>query len=664
MSILALENIKKSYSINEKEEEKVLDGIDLNVQDGEFLALLGPSGCGKSTLLNIISGLDTDYEGEVLYKGTSLKFLNDHELTDFRKNNIGFVFQNFNLISHMSVLENVMIPMYLNGKTHSENKEKALELLESVDLKKYADKNVKNLSGGQKQRVAIARALTNDPELIIADEPTGSLDSESQNRILEILEGLTQQGKTVIVVTHNEEITERVDTVVKLRDGKIVEVEQKKDRDFTEQTKAKEVRKNRFNVFSMLKIAFSNFMQRKWRNVMISFATSIGLTGILLSLGLGNGIVKIIEQDMDGGKIPSQIQISLNNQQSSGIINENDLTYIKNKVTQEKIKYFEAPFGMRMIEVEVEGEGKADYTDTTPNYSQVVSLYDNTSINVPSNTKDSILAGKEYQDPKEEGITLTESFIKDFNKLNKKNLTAESIIGKKIKGVIVESTSEGEKTGTFSTKVIRIVKDETEEENSYMGPVEMNQIITQNKFEKNIPYFILELKEPSENKQVMGQINSNKKYVAISQTAVVDIIINFIKIIQGLLIFMSTQAVVVSVVMIGIVMYINVIERTREIGVMKAIGYRNRDINMIFTSESAFITLLSLVLALLFASFIGFGINEIVAMKAKAISSVFMLDIVAVGGTVILAIVMSLFSASVPMMKVGKLDPAASLRYE
>lgn len=664
MSILALENIKKSYSINEKEEEKVLDGIDLNVQDGEFLALLGPSGCGKSTLLNIISGLDTDYEGEVLYKGTSLKFLNDHELTDFRKNNIGFVFQNFNLISHMSVLENVMIPMYLNGKTHSENKEKALELLDSVDLKKYADKNVKNLSGGQKQRVAIARALTNDPELIIADEPTGSLDSKSQNRILEILEGLTLQGKTVIVVTHNEEITDRVDTVVKLRDGKIVEVEQKSDRDFTEQKIAKEVRKNRFNVFSMLKIAFSNFMQRKWRNVMISFATSIGLTGILLSLGLGNGIVKIIEQDMDGGKIPSQIQISLNNQQSSGIINENDLTYIKNKVTKEKIKYFEAPFGMRMIEVEVEGEGKADYTDTTPNYSQVVSLYDNTSINVPSNTKDSILAGKEYQDPKEEGITLTESFIKDFNKLNKKNLTAESIIGKKLKGVIVESTSEGEKTGTFSTKVIRIVKDETEEENSYMGPVEMNQIITQNKFEKNIPYFILELKEPSENKQVMDQINSNKKYVAISQTAVVDVIINFIKIIQGLLIFMSTQAVVVSVVMIGIVMYINVIERTREIGVMKAIGYRNRDINMIFTSESAFITLLSLVLALLFASFIGFGINEIVAMKAKAISSVFMLDLVAVGGTVILAIVMSLFSASVPMMKVGKLDPAASLRYE
>lgn len=319
---------------------------------------------------------------------------------------------------------------------------------------------------------------------------------------------------------------------------------------------------------------------------------------------------------------------------------------------------------MRMIEAEVEDIGKADYTDTTPNYSQVVSLYDNTSIKVPSNTKDSILAGKEYQDPKEEGITLTESFIKDFNKMNKKNLTAESIIGKKLKGFIVESTSEGEKTGTFSTKIIRIVKDETEEENSYMAPVEMNQIITRNKFEKNIPYFILELKEPSENKQVMEQINSNKKYVAISQTAVVDIIINFIKIIQGLLIFMSTQAVIVSIVMIGIVMYINVIERTREIGVMKAIGYRNRDINMIFTSESAFITLLSLLLATLFASFIGFGINEIVAMKAKEISSVFMLDIVAVGGTVILAIVMSLFSASVPMMKVGKLDPATSLRYE
>lgn len=665
MSILRLLNIKKSFVLDGDNKETVLNDINLNIKEGSFTVIYGPSGCGKSTLLNLISGLDSDYLGDIYFKNQLLKELTSKELTTFRRDNIGFVFQNFNLIAHMSVLDNILIPMYLNGKSHEENIKKAKEYLDMVELSEHMNKNVTKLSGGQKQRVAIARAIANNPDVIIADEPTGALDSKSQSRVLEILKKISNEGKTVILVTHNDEIENYADHIIRLKDGKIISETKRHDKNLEISKNSKiNLKFNSFKFINAFKIAFSNFMDRKWRNILISLATSIGITGIILSLGLGNGIVNLIENDMNGGSVPSQIQVSLNPKQASGTLNINDQNYLKEKIGKENIRYMESPFGISMTGIDIENIGSMDFTDTMPNYSQIVSLYQNTEIRVSVNTAEEIIAGKEYKNPEEKGLTITESFINDFNLANNLKVSAVDLIGKSISIQIVENSINGEKKGEFDTKIARVIKDEFEDNNSFMSEVELQKIIDFNNFTKSNPFILIELNNPKDNEKVAELIMENKKYSAFSQTDIVNLVINFVKIIQGLLIALSSQAIIVSIVMISVILYINIIERTREIGVMKAVGYQNKDINNIFSFEALIITLFSLIISIISAFSIGVLINYFVEQKFSQINNVFSLDFSSIIYTIILSIVMALIASAIPMLKIGKLDPSESIRYE
>ena len=222
MSILSIKNISKFYVLDGNNKEQALRNINLQIAEGKITAIYGPSGCGKTSLLNI-SGLDREYEGILDFKGESLKELSEVELTQFRKDNIGFVFQNFNLIPHQSVLDNVKLPLYVKDLSDKEMTRIAQEQLHNLGMEPFMAKNVKQLSGGQKQRVAIARALVNQPDMIVADEPTGSLDSQSQEMVLEVFKNLAQAGKTVLIVTHNPEVTEYADVIIKMKDGEVVE---------------------------------------------------------------------------------------------------------------------------------------------------------------------------------------------------------------------------------------------------------------------------------------------------------------------------------------------------------------------------------------------------------------------------------------------------------
>ena len=223
MSILSIKNISKFYVLDGNNKEQALRNINLKIAEGKITAIYGPSGCGKTSLLNIISGLDREYEGILDFKGESLKELSEVELTQFRKDNIGFVFQSFNLIPHQSVLDNVKLPLYVKDLSDKEMTRRAQEQLHNLGMEPFMAKNVKQLSGGQKQRVAIARALVNQPDMIVADEPTGSLDSQSQEMVLEVFKNLAQAGKTVLIVTHNPEVTEYADVIIKMKDGEVVE---------------------------------------------------------------------------------------------------------------------------------------------------------------------------------------------------------------------------------------------------------------------------------------------------------------------------------------------------------------------------------------------------------------------------------------------------------
>ena len=223
MSILSIKNISKFYTLDGKHQEQALRNINLQIAKGKITAIYGSSGCGKTSLLNIISGLDRQYEGVLEFKGESLRDLSEIELTQFRKDKIGFVFQNFNLIPHQSVLDNVKLPLYVKDLSDREMTMIAKEQLSNLGMEPFIAKNVKQLSGGQKQRVAIARALVNQPDMIVADEPTGSLDSQSQEMVLEVFKNLAQTGKTVLIVTHNPEVAEYADVIIKMKDGEVVE---------------------------------------------------------------------------------------------------------------------------------------------------------------------------------------------------------------------------------------------------------------------------------------------------------------------------------------------------------------------------------------------------------------------------------------------------------
>jgi len=221
-NVIELEEIRKTYRIGSSE-YPVLKGINLLVEAGEFIALMGPSGSGKSTLLNIVGCLDRPTSGHFMLLGQDISQTSDDELARLRREELGFIFQTFNLIGRISVLKNVEVPLMLRNVPRVERRARAQKLLEDMNIADRADFNPPNISGGERQRVAIARALANDPKIIIADEPTGNLDLKNSNEVMKILTSLNRDGRTIIMVTHNPEITENCSRVIRLRDGRILE---------------------------------------------------------------------------------------------------------------------------------------------------------------------------------------------------------------------------------------------------------------------------------------------------------------------------------------------------------------------------------------------------------------------------------------------------------
>ncbi|MBS3788216.1 ABC transporter ATP-binding protein [Candidatus Bipolaricaulota bacterium] len=219
--MVELQNVAKQYKMGETT-VRALRGLDLNINDGDFVAIVGPSGSGKSTLMHIIGALDIPDEGRVLLDGKDISDYDENELADLRGNKVGFVFQTFNLIHTLSSLDNVALPLTFHGIGKSEREERAAELLEMVGLSDRLTHKPAELSGGEQQRVSIARALINDPDILLADEPTGNLDSDTGKDIMELIKGLNRdRGMTIVVVTHNPRDAEYADSIVNMIDGKI-----------------------------------------------------------------------------------------------------------------------------------------------------------------------------------------------------------------------------------------------------------------------------------------------------------------------------------------------------------------------------------------------------------------------------------------------------------
>ncbi|MBQ7802747.1 ATP-binding cassette domain-containing protein [Candidatus Saccharibacteria bacterium] len=296
--MLELKNVTKIYNTGDFK-QKALDNVSLVFREQEFASVLGPSGSGKTTLLNIIGGLDHYTSGDLVIDGTSTRRFKDANWDAYRNHRIGFVFQSYNLISHQSILNNVRLALTLSGISKREGNRRAKKALESVGLGEHIHKRPSQLSGGQMQRVAIARALVNDPDILLADEPTGALDSETSVQIMELLKNISKE-KLVIMVTHNPELAEKYSTrIIELKDGKITKDSnvsknlRKKKTDLEE--KKRKSKKTKMSFLTALGLSFNNLLTKKGRTVLVAFAGSIGIIGIALILAVLTGFQNYVD---------------------------------------------------------------------------------------------------------------------------------------------------------------------------------------------------------------------------------------------------------------------------------------------------------------------------------------------------------------------------------
>lgn len=297
--MLELKDICKRY-VTQSFTQVALDNVSLAFRDNEFVAILGPSGSGKTTMLNVIGGLDHFDSGDLLIDGISTKDFRDRDWDAYRNNRIGFVFQSYNLIPHQTILENVELALTLTGVGHAERRQRAREALEAVGLGEHVNKRPSQLSGGQMQRVAIARALINDPEIVLADEPTGALDSTTSVQVMDLLKDVARD-RLVIMVTHNPELAYQYATrIVNLADGKITDDSDPFDVADATRREAKPTRKTSMSFMTALGLSARNLMTKKGRTAMTAFAGSIGIIGIAAILALSNGVndyIKKVEED-------------------------------------------------------------------------------------------------------------------------------------------------------------------------------------------------------------------------------------------------------------------------------------------------------------------------------------------------------------------------------
>ncbi|MBC1972343.1 ATP-binding cassette domain-containing protein [Listeria welshimeri] len=666
--MLEITQLKKSYKLGKKNETPVLKNINVTIKDGEFAAIIGKSGSGKSTLLNIISGLDTDYSGKVLYNGEDLQ---DIDLDLYHLNHIGFIFQSFHLVNHMSVIENVKVPLYLNPElSESDRNERALDLLKQVGLVEFANKKPTQLSGGQKQRVAIARSLANNPDMIIADEPTGALDSVTSEEIIKLLKDLTKLGTTVIVVTHDLNIADKTDAILRLADGEVVSFERKKE--VTEQFSPKKEKKLRLNGWATAKISFQSFFNRKFRNLLVALGTSIGIIAILLAFGLGNGVTQSLSKIFGTTFSPNQITTYYKEDGGSKSpepttpLTSSEIKKIKQLYKDEAISEVYERTTIQGIKFEYDDKYLDGVSSEMQEANFKASRYKDYTV------KDEYLLSGKMVISDEAGAVIPSSVARailgknDSDELTKSD--GDKLIDKKITLLYAGRNSETTNTVKIET-VIRGITNPSKEgfaRGFDVSTKTMDDFIKTTEIEKPILSVDAFTKTTDQAEQVVEKYENDKAWANYSITnanAFVDTFSQFTDIIVYLIAFIAGLSLAVAGVMIAIVLYIGVVERTREIGVFRAIGYRKRHIRGLFMMEASYIIILANILSSVVAITIAKIASPILETKIgfeNMIHISFWNFLITLAITITIGFIFSIY----PSNKAAKLDAAEALRSE
>ncbi|WP_297424616.1 ABC transporter ATP-binding protein/permease [Clostridium sp.] len=655
MYLLSLKNINKYYNLKRNEKTHVLKDINLSFNTNELVAIIGESGSGKSTLMNIIGGLDSQYNGQLLVNGRNIKELKARELDDYRKSQIGFIFQSFNLIPHLSVLNNVIIAMTLSNVKKKERVKRAKEVLINLGLKDHINKKPSQLSGGQKQRVAIARALINNPKIIIADEPTGSLDSNTSEQVLKIIKDIAKRGKLVIMVTHSEKVAACCSRVIKIADGRMIGDEEfYKLEAYHEETYDTSVsikkKGNSLNVFNAVKLALNNMKEKLIRNAAISIGTSIGIMSLILMLSFGNGIKTYFNKTMNSYVNPLVIEVNMPSDDSETV--NLDIVSIE-KPNINKQNPFKDDDIQKLSQIENVASVEKGYTEISMGANSL--SYDGKGSNVMRiSTISSNITESDVQEgtlPKKGEILINKSIS---------DKVGEDIIGKKVNLRILVN----QKIINKEFVVSGVYASAGGDLNSIMKSIffnysDLEDLYSDNKFQlrPNVLYL-----NTASSKFTNGIKEKVKElgYSGSSQEQMIDMFNSMISILTYVLSGISGIALLVSTIMIIIIMYISVVERTKEIGILKAIGARKKDIRRIFICEAFLIGFFSGIIGIILSYSLAKGINSM-SNKLFDINMVLIKNSYRIFG-ISLSIVIGTLAGLLPANKAAKLDPVESLR--
>ncbi len=773
--MLRLNNIIKHYKVGNTRVE-ALRGVSLNFRKNEFVSILGPSGCGKTTLLNIIGGLDRYTRGSMHINNKPTSHFSDQDWDSYRNHSVGFVFQNYNLIMHINVLSNVELALTLSGISASERKKRAIEALERVGLKDQIYKKPNQLSGGQMQRVAIARALVNNPEILLADEPTGALDTKTSAQIMDLLKEIAKD-RLVIMVTHNSDIAYKYSTrIIKLQDGLVIddsnpyEVETKKVID----EKYRPV-KTSMSFFTALSLSFRNLSTKKIRTALTSFAGSIGIIGIALVLALSNGfrnyIAKVQSDTLTAYPLTiSETAIDFSQLQQSNFMNNlkefpeeqkvniNKISekmgkvVIKNKITDDYVENYvktlnpnlynaiSFDYGVKLNVYQKVNVNNMDFytsVDTSSwqeipdNYDFINSQYDKIGGSFPQEINEIALVVDKYNQITDvtlfslglykigdeiESLDFNEIIGKEYKLILNDDLYKEDESGLKFNKEVVNEELYNGGTTLKITGILRVKKDinfgaltstvvytkgltEHVLENSLSSNIvkwqldhptidvfsgepfqEIDQSIEAQYQERikdlggrttpvNISIYPKDFASKELIKEHLDKYNESitndedKIFYTDMMETILDTINTIIDVISYILIAFTAVSLVVSSIMIGIITYISVLERTKEIGILRSIGARKKDISRVFNAETIIIGFISGLIGVIFTIIVSFPINIILG-KLVEIEGLASLNLIHGIILIVISMTLTLISGLIPSSIAAKKDPVEALRTE
>lgn len=699
MKELEINHVYKDYKLGNKSKFNALNDINVAFEKGELVSIVGESGSGKSTLMNLIGGLDSDYSGEIKIGGIDLKTFKEKQLDDYRKKKIGFVFQSFNLIPHLSILDNVTIALTLSDVKESVKLEKAKTILKKLGLENQLKKKPTQLSGGQKQRVAIARALINDPDIILADEPTGSLDSATTLQILDIMKEIADDGKLVIMVTHSEKVASISSRIVELSDGKIIR-DEKNEKYKAEIKETKLVEENaeklepkkekHLSTYSSIRLSLHNMWASRTKNFLMALGVTISLISMILMLAFGSGLTSYIDSLAQSYSSPTIVTVSKSTgstENPMGAIMDlisptpyadgeidtvvNDInTYLDEnysdlefRVDADQLDYgfstLTAAAGMggnasATINFDVNGQEKSSgifYLYTTPPYY----------------TEEQLLAGSLSGSPTQDETTgesigqimLSPKIAEEMGLENIEDALGKIVTVKvsySINNVPISINEKCEITGIvdvnmFATSLVMYV------DYDYLASLVSKQGGT-----LAPTSFYIHTDSESTTDIINNYLSTTEGYTGSVENQMASMFSEMMSTFSIALAIIAGISLIVAMIMILVVLYMSVSERTREIGVLKSIGARKRDIKKIFTTESFLIGLFSGIIGVIFSAIVG-GLlillfNSLLGFAPLTFHWYYF--VLALGLSVVISVLAGLYPAS----KAAKLDPVESLRHE